>query len=63
MEEQSEYVMFMGVRKHRMRCPMCGRAALYDFCIVHGDVKAIDLTKSKKAQEMTREMIKWKNKK
>jgi len=46
-----------------MRCPKCGRAAPDSFCIVHGDVKAIDLTESKKAQKMTREIIKWKNRK
>ena len=56
-KKKSVYVMFKGVKKHRMRCPEWGRAAPEDFCIVHGDVKALDLETSKKAQELTKEFL------
>jgi hypothetical protein len=50
---KSKKVSFAGKKKHRMRCPICGRAAPEDFCMVHGDVKSLDLTTSAKAQELT----------
>ena len=60
------YVTFKGVKKHRMRCPVCGRAAPDDFCMVHGDVKSIDLETSEKARSLTRGFMKaekeWKRK-
>jgi len=56
-KKKSVYVMFKGIKKHRMRCPKCGRAALDGFCIVHSEVKALDLELSKKAQKMVEENI------
>ena len=58
LKKKSMYVMFKGVMKHRMRCPECGRAAQDNFCIVHSDVKALDLETSKKAQELTTKFLK-----
>lgn len=57
-KKKSLYVMFKGVKKYRMRCPICGRAAPDNFCIVHLDVKALDLETSKKAQKLTSEIMK-----
>ena len=50
-------VIFAGKKKHRLRCPICGRAAPDNFCMVHGDVKSLDLTTSAKAQELTRGLM------
>ncbi|MFH1741327.1 MAG: hypothetical protein ABIH23_20170 [bacterium] len=56
---KSEYVTIRGRRKHRMRCPKCGRAAPDDFCMVHGDVKAVDVKRSKKAMRDTLALMDW----
>ena len=58
-EAKSEFVMFLGIQKYRMRCPRCGRAAPDEFCIVHGDIKAVDLTKNLRVQDMVKQIIKW----
>lgn len=58
-KKKSVFVMFKGVRKHRMRCPICGRSAHENFCIVHSDVKALDLETSKKAQKLVTENLKY----
>lgn len=58
-KKKSVYVMFKGVKKHRLRCPICGRSAHEDFCIVHSDVKPIDLETSKKAQKLVTENLKY----
>ena len=59
IEAKSKYVIFLGIRKYRMRCPQCGRAAPDEFCIVHGDIKAVDLTEDLKVQDKVKEIIKW----
>ena len=41
-----ENVKVNGYTKHKWRCPKCGRAAPDDFCIVHGDVIGVDITKN-----------------
>ena len=58
-KKKSVYVMFKGVRKHRLRCPICGRSAHENFCIVHSDVQALDLETSKKAQKLVTENLKY----
>lgn len=55
---EEEIIIFEGKRKHKMRCPKCGRAAPSNFCMVHGDVEALDLETSEKAQQLTRELLK-----
>ena len=47
-----EKVKINGYSKHKWRCPKCGRAAPEDFCIVHGDVTAVDITKNAKIRKM-----------
>jgi len=42
-EKVPEKVRIHGVLKTRYRCPICYRAAPDNLCVVHGDVKAIDL--------------------
>ena len=58
-KKKSVYVIFKGVKKHRLRCPICGRSAHENFCIVHSDVKALDLETSKKAQKLVAENLKY----
>lgn len=47
-----EKVKVNGYLKHKWRCPKCGRAAPEDFCIVHGDVNAVDITKNAKMRKL-----------
>ena len=52
MKHGKEKVKVKGYSKHKWRCPKCGRAAPEDFCIVHGDVNAVDITKSVKLRKL-----------
>jgi len=52
---KQEQVWIDGVLKHQWRCPKCGRAAPDDFCIVHGDVNAVDILKDEKIRQIALE--------
>ena len=51
-----EQVWIDGYLKERWRCPICGRAAPGDFCIVHSDVDAVDILEDKRIREMVLEV-------
>lgn len=52
---KQEQVWIEGVLKHQWRCPKCGRAAPDDFCMVHGDVNAVDILKDEKIRQIALE--------
>ena len=52
---KQEQVWIGDVLKYQWRCPECGRAAPDDFCMVHGDVKAVDILKDEKIRQMVLE--------
>ena len=51
-----EQVWIEGYLKERWRCPICGRAAPGDFCVVHSDVDAVDILADKRVREMVLEV-------
>jgi len=55
---KQEQIWIEGYLKERWRCPMCGRAAPEDFCIVHSDVNAVDILKNERIQVMVLEEAK-----
>jgi len=52
MKHGKQKVKVNGYTKYKWRCPKCGRAAPEDFCIVHGDVNAVDITKDAKLRKL-----------
>ena len=54
----TEYIVYLGVKKQRWRCPKCGRSAPDNLCEVHGDLdEVLDLAESAEAKRMVREII------